>query len=161
MRPTGSLIQDSILLGLVSDLGKNKYDMPRSYSLVLVSFFFFISQVVAANEDRIENLWIASTLLGLAHGSVFSLFPTVCMEWFGMRKNYFRPLFFHRHLKCSLSQLTSRRTGVTSPYLQWQVATFSRLSLVETSINTTLRTQIAKHPSRKLRRLRLRNAYWA
>ena len=94
MRPIWSLIQDSILLGLVSDLAKNKYDMPRSYSLVLVSFFFFISQVVAANEDRIENLWIASTLLGLAHGSVFSLFPTVCMEWFGMRKNYFCPLFF-------------------------------------------------------------------
>ena len=98
MRPIWSLIQDSILLGLVSDLAKNKYDMPRSYSLVLVSFFFFISQVVAANEDRIENLWIASTLLGLAHGSVFSLFPTVCMEWFGMRKNYFRPPFFFSSL---------------------------------------------------------------
>ena len=68
--------------------------MPRSYSLVFVSFLFFISQVVAANEDRIDNLWIASTLLGLAYGSVFSLFPTVCMEWFGMRKNYFRPPLF-------------------------------------------------------------------
>jgi predicted MFS family arabinose efflux permease len=79
--------------GLVSDFAKNKYDMPRSYSLVLVSFFFFISQVVAANEDSIENLWVASTLLGLAHGSVFSLFPTVCMEWFGMRKNSLRPPF--------------------------------------------------------------------
>ena len=68
--------------------------MPRSYSLVFVSFLFFISQVVAANEDRIDNLWVTSTLLGLAYGSVFSLFPTVCMEWFGMRKNYFRPPFF-------------------------------------------------------------------
>ena len=66
-----------ILLGLVSDLAKNTCDMPRSYSLVLVSFFFFISQVVAATEDGIDNLWVASTLLGLAHGSVFSLFPTV------------------------------------------------------------------------------------
>lgn len=67
--------------------------MPRSYSLVLVSFFFFISQVIGATEDRIENLWVASAMLGLAHGSVFSLFPTVCMEWFGMRKNCFRPPF--------------------------------------------------------------------
>ena len=133
--------------------------MPRSYSLVLVSFFFFISQVVAANEDRIENLWIASTLLGLAHGSVFSLFPTVCMEWFGMRKNYFRPPFFFRHyLKSSFSQLISRRTGATFPYLQWQVATFSRLSLVETWINMTLRIRMAEHPSQNLR---LPNAYWA
>ncbi|KAF8189660.1 major facilitator superfamily domain-containing protein [Pholiota molesta] len=73
-----------IFIGLVSDFGKNKYDMPRSYSLVLVSLFFFISQVVASTEDRIENLWVASALLGLAHGSVFSLFPTVCLEWFGM-----------------------------------------------------------------------------
>lgn len=24
--------------------------------------------------------------MGLAYGSVFSLFPTVCLEWFGMRK---------------------------------------------------------------------------
>ncbi|KDR74212.1 hypothetical protein GALMADRAFT_249944 [Galerina marginata CBS 339.88] len=73
-----------IFIGLVSDFAKNKYDMPRSYSLVLVSFFFFVSQVVASMEDRIENLWVASALLGLAHGSVFSLFPTVCLEWFGM-----------------------------------------------------------------------------
>jgi hypothetical protein len=60
--------------------------MPRSYSLVLVAFFFFVSQVATATIDRIEHLWLASALLGLAHGSVFSLFPTVCLEWFGMRK---------------------------------------------------------------------------
>ncbi|KAF8959541.1 MFS general substrate transporter [Flammula alnicola] len=73
-----------IFIGLVSDFAKNRYDMPRSYSLVLVASFFFVSQVVAATEDHIENLWVASALLGLAHGSVFSLFPTVCLEWFGM-----------------------------------------------------------------------------
>lgn len=66
--------------------------MPRSYSLVLVATFFFISQVVASQEDRIENLWVASALLGLAHGSVFSLFPTVCLEWFGMRTFKFQSL---------------------------------------------------------------------
>lgn len=71
--------------GLVSDFAKNRLGLPRSYSLVLVSFFFFISQVTAANVDDIHNLWMASLLLGLAHGSVFSLFPTVCLEWFGMR----------------------------------------------------------------------------
>ena len=61
--------------------------MPRSFSLVLVSFFFFVSQAVASQIDNIEHLWMASALLGLAHGSVFSLFPTVCLEWFGMRKS--------------------------------------------------------------------------
>lgn len=44
-----------------------------------------ISQVAALNVTRIEDLWKASALLGLAHGSVFSLFPTICIEWFGMR----------------------------------------------------------------------------
>ncbi|GLB33202.1 putative MFS general substrate transporter [Lyophyllum shimeji] len=73
-----------IFIGLVTDYGKNRYGLPRSYSLGLVSFFFFISQVMAANVDDIRNLWMASAMLGLAHGSVFSLFPNVCLEWFGM-----------------------------------------------------------------------------
>jgi len=51
-----------------------------------VSSFFFISQVMAANVDDVRHLWMASAMLGLAHGSVFSLFPNVCLEWFGMRK---------------------------------------------------------------------------
>ncbi|KAJ3509070.1 hypothetical protein NLJ89_g5413 [Agrocybe chaxingu] len=73
-----------IFIGLVSDFAKNKFNMPRSYCLVIVATFFFVSQVATANIDRIAHLWIASALLGLAHGSVFSLFPTVCLEWFGM-----------------------------------------------------------------------------
>ncbi|PPR04909.1 hypothetical protein CVT24_007153 [Panaeolus cyanescens] len=73
-----------IFIGLVSDYCKNKFDMPRSYSLVIVSVLLFISQLAAATIDHIAHLWIASSLLGLAYGSVFSLFPTVCLEWFGM-----------------------------------------------------------------------------
>jgi len=72
------------ITGLVSDSAKNHLGMPRSYSLFLVSFFFFISQVAAANIDDVRNLYISSTLLGLAHGSVFSLFPNMCIEWFGL-----------------------------------------------------------------------------
>lgn len=76
----------SICIGLVSDFAKNKYGMPRSYCLVLVSVIFFISQITAGSVNDIAHLWIVSALLGLAYGSVFSLFPTVCLEWFGMRK---------------------------------------------------------------------------
>ena len=47
---------------------------------------FFVSQVAVASVDDITHLWIASAVLGLAYGCVFSLFPTVCLEWFGMRK---------------------------------------------------------------------------
>lgn len=60
--------------------------MPRSHSLVLVAFIYLMSQVVAANVSNISNLWIASTLLGLAHGSISALIPIVCLEWFGLRE---------------------------------------------------------------------------
>ncbi|KAG6840959.1 hypothetical protein C0991_003019 [Blastosporella zonata] len=74
-----------IFIGLVSDYAKNRFGFPRSYSLVLVSSLFFLSQVMAALVvTDIKHLWLASATLGLAHGSVFSLFPNVCLEWFGM-----------------------------------------------------------------------------
>ena len=83
----------SICAGLVSDFTKNKYGMPRSYCLTLVAVLFFISQVVTGSINDIAHLWIASALLGLAYGSAFSLFPAVCIEWFGMRKCGFLPSF--------------------------------------------------------------------
>ena len=72
------------ITGSMSDLVKNKYDMPRSYLITLVASLLLLSQIVAANINNISHLWIASSLLGLAHGSTVSLFPAVCLEWFGM-----------------------------------------------------------------------------
>ena len=72
------------LQGLISDLVKNKYKLPRSYLLVPIATIFFASQLLLATVDNIEQLWIATSLLGLAHGSLYSLYPTVCLEWFGM-----------------------------------------------------------------------------
>ena len=74
--------------GLISDLIKNKYGLPRSYLLVPIATLFFISQLILATVDNITQLWIASLLLGLAHGSLYSLYPTVCLEWFGMSTSY-------------------------------------------------------------------------
>ena len=68
--------------------------MPRSYCLVLVSVIFFISQVATASIDDITHLWIASALVGLAYGGAFSILPTVCLEWFGMRKCWDSLSFF-------------------------------------------------------------------
>ncbi|KAG6864808.1 hypothetical protein C0991_007031 [Blastosporella zonata] len=74
-----------ICIGLVSDYTKSRFSFPRSYSLVIVSSLFFFSQVlVAFVVDDIKNLWIVSATVGLAHGSALSLFPNVCLEWFGM-----------------------------------------------------------------------------
>lgn len=71
--------------GMTSDFYKTKLGLPRSYSLVLVSLFFLLSQTVAASIDDIRNLWVSSFLLGFAHGSIFSLLCNVCLEWFGLR----------------------------------------------------------------------------
>ncbi|KAG6917474.1 hypothetical protein DXG01_002451 [Tephrocybe rancida] len=74
-----------IFIGLVSDYTKNHFGFPRSFSLVLASSLSFLSQVMAALVvDDIKHLWIASAMLGLSHGSVYSLFPNVCLDWFGM-----------------------------------------------------------------------------
>ena len=110
----------SICSGLVSDFTKNKYGMPRSYCLVLVAVMFFSSQVATGSINDITHLWIASALLGLGYGSAFSLLPTVCIEWFGMRKCGFLPLFF-KYWMLSY-QRTSPRTWVISfCHLSWLV----------------------------------------
>lgn len=75
-----------IVIGIISDYTKHTYSLPRSYSLTLVSLIFFLSQLVIISVTSISSLWIASLLLGLAYGSMFSIFPNVCMEWFGMRE---------------------------------------------------------------------------
>lgn len=83
-----SLIKQSLTVdaGMMCDYGKNKLGVPRSYSLVLVSSLFVASQVVIACIDIVEHLWIASSFLGFAYGSAYSLFATMCIEWFGMRR---------------------------------------------------------------------------
>ena len=86
--------------------------MPRSYCLIIVAVMFFISQVVTGSINDIAHLWIASALLGLAYGSAFSLFPTVCLEWFGMRKWCSSPPF--KILNAILSAHFSENWGYLS-----------------------------------------------
>ncbi|KAK0492757.1 major facilitator superfamily domain-containing protein [Armillaria luteobubalina] len=73
-----------IVIGLISDFCKHHYGMPRCYNLVLVSFLVLLSQILASQIDDVRHLWQASTLLGLAYGSIFGIYPTLCIEWFGM-----------------------------------------------------------------------------
>ncbi|KAJ7166002.1 major facilitator superfamily domain-containing protein [Mycena filopes] len=73
-----------VVIGLISDNVKNRLGWPRSYSLILVSSLFFCSQLLAAQIDDVTNLWKASALVGFAYGTIFGLFPTVCIEFFGL-----------------------------------------------------------------------------
>lgn len=73
-----------IAIGVISDFTKNRFELPRSYCLILVALILFVSQVVASRIDNVSDLWVSSTVLGWGYGAAFSLFPTVCMEWFGL-----------------------------------------------------------------------------
>ncbi|KAJ7235305.1 major facilitator superfamily domain-containing protein [Mycena haematopus] len=73
-----------IIIGLISDSVKNRFGFPRSYSLMLVSSLFFSSQLLAAQISDVTDLWKASALVGLSYGTIFGIFPTVCIEFFGL-----------------------------------------------------------------------------
>ncbi|KAF9068493.1 major facilitator superfamily domain-containing protein [Rhodocollybia butyracea] len=73
-----------VLIGLLSDLVKSRFNLPRSTLLILVAFIVLSSQVAAAYIEDVRILWRASALLGLGYGSMFSLYATLCIEWFGL-----------------------------------------------------------------------------
>ncbi|XP_006457578.1 hypothetical protein AGABI2DRAFT_154754 [Agaricus bisporus var. bisporus H97] len=115
-----------ILIGIISDAAKNRFKIPRSYCLVLVSIGVFLSQVAAARITMTSDLWLASAMLGISYGAVFSIMPQICIEWFGLQHfsenwgylsmspmvagNLFM-LFFGRNLDAH-----EPRTSLQSPY---------------------------------------------
>ena len=96
--PLFLLLKFSHCTGFFSDFTKSLYRTPRSHSLVLIASLYLISQVVVVRVSNISNLWIASALLGLAHGSAAVLAPAVCLEWFGLREFFF---FYVALLRCT------------------------------------------------------------
>ena len=72
-------------IGMVADFVRNYFNRPRSFCITVVAAIFIISQVTCYYVQAVENLWKASALLGLAYGCMFGLFPTICIEWFGLR----------------------------------------------------------------------------
>ncbi|WWC87403.1 uncharacterized protein L201_002292 [Kwoniella dendrophila CBS 6074] len=74
-----------IIGGVVPDFGKSRYGIRRVWFLPIVSIIFTISQITALQTTQIQSLWIVSTLLGLAYGSMFNIMPMLILEWFGMK----------------------------------------------------------------------------
>ncbi|TFY80895.1 hypothetical protein EWM64_g3108 [Hericium alpestre] len=73
-----------IFIGITADFVKSHLRYPRSFCITIVSTLFITSQLVLLGADSVRNLWQASALLGFAYGSMFGLFPTVTIEWFGL-----------------------------------------------------------------------------
>jgi hypothetical protein len=63
--------------GAGADLVKSRLSGHRSYLLSLVSALFVVSQIVGSRVENVNHLWMASLLLGLGHGGIFGLLPTV------------------------------------------------------------------------------------
>ncbi|EUC66581.1 MFS general substrate transporter [Rhizoctonia solani AG-3 Rhs1AP] len=73
-----------LLIGFGADHGKNKYDAPRSYFLVVTAIVAIASQVSLMYAEIPDHLWMTSGLLGLAYGATFGLCPVLTIEWFGI-----------------------------------------------------------------------------
>ena len=98
--------------GLIADSTKNHLRLPRSLCISLVAAAFILSQLTVYSVDSVEGLWKGSALLGLAYGCLFGLFPTITIEWFGLRAS----LSLLLPPSCVLTappQRTSRRTGAS------------------------------------------------
>ena len=81
-----------ILVGVAADFTKSRLHYPRSVCITAVAGLFVLSQAITLGMDDVRHLWRASALLGLAYGSMFGLFPTICIEWFGLGKQPPLPL---------------------------------------------------------------------
>lgn len=111
--------------GLISDFTHTRLRLPRAYCLCIVSFLFIISQATAITVSSVKTLWMATLLLGLAHGSLFGSYPTIMIEWFGLGRSTFVRDNLVRISSCSSHQLTSLRTGAMSPSRLSSGVTFS------------------------------------
>ncbi|KAI6096758.1 major facilitator superfamily domain-containing protein [Pisolithus sp. B1] len=73
-----------ILIGLISDFTRSKFNLPRAYSLCIVSSLFIISQAFAIGVSNVGTLWMATAFLGFAYGSLFGALPAITIDWFGL-----------------------------------------------------------------------------
>lgn len=87
-----------ILIGIFADFAKNRMNIQRAYCIPLVAMFFFTSQLVAMAIVDVKDLWKASLLVGFSYGSLFGLFPTIIIDWFGMRMSSAIPFAFTLNL---------------------------------------------------------------
>ncbi|CAG8651546.1 5844_t:CDS:2 [Ambispora gerdemannii] len=75
------------LTGFFSDFMLTVFQLRRLWFLILagtwLSIGHFMAGVIVTN---LENLWLASTIIGFGFGSMFGIVPTITSEWFGIRK---------------------------------------------------------------------------
>ncbi|KAH7106945.1 MFS general substrate transporter [Auriculariales sp. MPI-PUGE-AT-0066] len=73
-----------IIIGVVADIGKNRFGISRPFFLCGVAAFFIFSQLAATRVEDPDSLWLASAVVGLSYGGMFGLCPVIVIEWFGL-----------------------------------------------------------------------------
>lgn len=100
---------------MLADFTKSFLKLPRSFCLPLIACIFIISQITCYYVEDVGALWKASALLGAAYGAMFGLFPTIVIEWFGLRAFISTQYFWQQADRFhTLVQRTSRKIGGSS-----------------------------------------------
>ncbi|KAF8251327.1 MFS general substrate transporter [Wilcoxina mikolae CBS 423.85] len=73
-----------MLSGISSDILIKRYGTQRLWLIITSAIFFFFGQISALAITNPYNLWLVSTLNGLAYGMLFGVCPTIVSETFGI-----------------------------------------------------------------------------
>ena len=73
-----------VIAGIASDWAKSRFSIARIWFLPVVASMFIITQITALETTHVDHLWIVSTMLGFAYGSMINIISMLTLEWFGM-----------------------------------------------------------------------------
>ncbi|KAI9501955.1 hypothetical protein GGI25_005232 [Coemansia spiralis] len=74
-----------LTIGIVADMCKRVWNLPRSGILVVVAFSVVVSQIIVGAAESLSTLLVGSALTGLSYGFIFGFVPTLVSVWFGTR----------------------------------------------------------------------------
>ncbi|CAG8792276.1 22963_t:CDS:2, partial [Racocetra persica] len=76
-----------ILIGPLSDIGKDYFNLSRICSLVFASVWLFCGNLLALLwVQTTAQLWVVTSCIGLGVGILFGVAPTTCSEYFDSKR---------------------------------------------------------------------------
>ncbi|KAJ2727238.1 hypothetical protein H4S00_001699 [Coemansia sp. D1744] len=74
-----------LTIGIVADMCKRIWRLPRSGILVVITACVLVSQLVVISATTLPSLLVGSACTGLSYGFTFGFVPTLVSVWFGTR----------------------------------------------------------------------------
>jgi hypothetical protein len=72
-----------LLSGIGSDIIVKRLQMSRFWCAAVSATIFMLAQIAAIQIENPNNLWLVSSLSGLAYGVLFGVFPALVVDAFG------------------------------------------------------------------------------